>query len=175
MLRSQKIEAFVLKKYSLLNKDIVITVFSREFGKLGIFAKGVKKINSRRLPHLQTGNLINVIISQKNSYSYLHETTLISGFSKIKEDGSKMQFAYYMLFVIERLLPENQKEDKLYTVLKQFFIDLSKDDEWTVKKFVHYLNLVLRLQGFINEDKFLTELNTTIEEIIHEKIPSFAI
>ncbi|PIP63744.1 hypothetical protein COW97_01050, partial [Candidatus Roizmanbacteria bacterium CG22_combo_CG10-13_8_21_14_all_34_12] len=57
--RSLKTEAVVLKKKDLLNKDVLISVFSQDLGRLTLFAKGIKKITSRRSPHLQTGNLVN--------------------------------------------------------------------------------------------------------------------
>ncbi|MEK7109728.1 MAG: DNA repair protein RecO, partial [Patescibacteria group bacterium] len=71
--RSLKTEAIVLKKKDLLNKDVLISLFTQDLGRLTIFAKGVKKITSRRSPHLQTGNLINVLISHKNDHYYLQE------------------------------------------------------------------------------------------------------
>ncbi|MBI4009495.1 recombination protein O N-terminal domain-containing protein, partial [Candidatus Roizmanbacteria bacterium] len=52
MKRTLKTEAIVLRKRSLPNQDKIVTLFTKELGKLNVFAKGIKKITSRRLPHV---------------------------------------------------------------------------------------------------------------------------
>src|SRR3989339_1447299 len=124
--KSLKTEAIVLKKRDLLNRDVLISLFSQNLGRLTVFAKGVKKITSRRSPHLQTGDLINVLVSHKNDHYYLQESQLISGFSELKKEEKKVKQLYTFLFVLDRLLPEQQKETKTYNLTKNFLIDLSK-------------------------------------------------
>jgi DNA repair protein RecO (recombination protein O) len=168
--RSFKIEAFVLKKKSLLNKDVLISLFTQDLGRLTVFAKGVKKITSRRSPHLQTGNLINVLLNNRNDHYYLQESQLVSGFSELKKEESKVRQLYSFLFVLERLLPEQQKEIKIYNLTKNFFIDLSKyNKKETI--ILKYLTQVMKLLGYLDKDVSKAELISLIEEIINEKIP----
>jgi DNA repair protein RecO (recombination protein O) len=172
--RSLKTEAVVLKKKSLLNRDVLISLFTHDLGRLTVFAKGVKKITSRRSPHLQTGNLINVLLSSRNDQYYLQETQLISGFSELKEDENKVKQLYSFLFVLERLLPEQQKEAKIYNLTKNFFIDLSKSEgKGTV--ILKYLTQVMKSLGYLDKDVSQAELISLIEEIINEKIPSLTL
>ena len=169
--RSLKTEAIVLKKKDLLNKDVLISVFSQELGRLTVFAKGVKKITSRRSPHLQTGNLVNVLVSHKNDHYYLQESELISGFSELKKDEKKVKQLYTFLFVLDRLLPEQQREIKIYNLTKNFFIDLTK----SIKSIVildDYLIQIMKLMGYLDKKVSKHELKSMIEEIINEKIPS---
>jgi DNA repair protein RecO (recombination protein O) len=171
-----KIEGFIFKKISLLNRDLVITVFSRELGRVRVFAKGIKKLTSRRGPHIETGNLINAVLSKNKEYYFLQETNLISGFSQIKKDQSKSQCLYLLLFILEKLLPENQKEEKMYKLFKSFMIDLSKRNDYQVMM-TDYLNNTVSLLGYQekNKDKDFIEVTTFIEEIINEKLPAFNI
>lgn len=172
--RSLKTEAVVLKKKSLLNKDVLISLFTQDLGRLTVFAKGVKKITSRRSPHLQTGNLINVLLSNRNDHYYLQETQLVSGFSELKQDDDRVKLLYAFLFVLERLLPEQQKEAKIYNLTKNFFIDLSKSDkkETVILK---YLTQIAMSLGYLDKEVSKTELISLIEEIINEKIPSLTL
>lgn len=170
MNRIFKTEAVVLKKKDLLNKDVLISLFTQDLGRLTVFAKGVKKITSRRSPHLQTGNLINVLVSHKHDHNYLQESELISGFSELKKDENKVNNLYSFLFVLERLLPEGQKETKTYNLTKNFLIDLSKSvksDNITVK----YLTDIMMQLGYLDKKVSFSELKSLIEEIINEKIP----
>ncbi len=171
MNRTLKTEAIVLRKRSLPNQDKIITLFTLETGKVTAFAKGIKKITSRRLPHIQTANLIQTILYKKQDRFYLQESQLISGFSAIKNDRIKLQDLYVILFILERMLPENQKETSVYVLLKKFFIELSKSEGPTDMLLNEYLNKLMRILGYSVEEKSFEDMKRSIESIIHEKIP----
>ena len=167
-----KTQGVVLKKKSLLNKDYLVTIFTKEQGKVKIFAKGAKKITSRRLSHLETGNLVEVLISKKNDRLYLQETKLISVFSKIKNNKEKLEKLYLFLFIVDRLLPEGQKDYSVFQIILKFLIDLSGNDKFEIDLFVKKLLVDL---GYVdNKDKNIV-IYSFIEEIISEKLPSFII
>jgi len=170
MSRSLKTEAIILKKKDLLNKDVLISVFSQDLGRLTLFAKGIKKITSRRSPHLQTGNLVNILVSHKNERYYLQESELLSGFSELKKNEKKVGNLYLFLFVLERLLPEQQKETKAYNLTKNFLIDLSKSTKPNSIA-VKYLSDIMMQLGYLDKKVNFPELKSLIEEIINEKIP----
>lgn len=176
MSQDVKIEGFIFKKTSLLNRDLIITVFCRELGRVRVLAKGIKKLTSRRSPHIETGNLIKAVLSKNKDYYFLQETALISGFSQIKKNQPKFQCLYLFLFILEKLLPENQKEEKMYRLFKSFMVDLSKRDDYQAIM-TDYLNNTASLLGYQekNRDKDLIEITTFIEEIINEKLPAFNI
>ncbi|OGK12190.1 DNA repair protein RecO [Candidatus Roizmanbacteria bacterium RIFCSPHIGHO2_02_FULL_37_15] len=175
MKRTVKTEAIVLKKRSLPNQDTICSLFSKELGKVNAFAKGIKKITSRRLPHVQTANLIETVLYKKDNNFYLQETTLISGFSQIKKDADKIQILYRFFFVLERLLPENQSEPAVFNLALNFLVELSENSSSDISLLTKYLNNILRLLGYSKEDKPYEEITRTIEEIIHEKIPELHI
>lgn len=166
--------AIVLKKKSLLHRDVFISLFTEDNGKLAIIAKGVKSMTSRRMPHLQTGNLIKVQLKEHHNTIYLQESKLISGFSKIRENHNKQRYLYQMLYLVEKLLPENQKEERIFALLQQYIIDLSEND-FTVKNSLKYFNMLLQHLGYSSEDKSYSDLRIMIEDIIHQKIPLFDI
>jgi len=172
MSRSIKSEGIVLKKKGLLNKDYLVTIFTKEQGKIKIFAKGAKKITSRRLAHLQTGNLVQAIINKKDDRLYLQETKLISGFSKIKNDKKKVENLYLFLFIVDRLLAEGQKDYSVYQLLLKFLIDLSESAQFSINLFIEKLLVDL---GYLNKMDKDNNLYSFIEEIISEKLPSFII
>lgn len=169
MKRSLKSEAFVLKKRNLLNKDKIVTLFSKETGKIKVFAHGIRKITSRRLPHLETGNLIKIEIYKKNKNMYLQETALISGFYKIKNNSDKHKFLYLFLFLLDKLLPEEQTEKEIYDLTKSFFKNLS-EKEFQDDDLSQFLNKLIQSLGYIEKPLPLGRLLHTIEQIINEKI-----
>lgn len=175
MRTSLKTSAFVLKKTSLPNKDAIVTLFTKEKGKLRCFAKGIKKITSRRLPHIQTGNYIQTVIQNHNEKYYLNESVLISAFSKIKEDGQKYRYVYIFLFVIERLLPEEEKEEDVFQLLTRFFVHLSDAKVFSDNDLFSYINSLILILGYEEKSSSAEQLLLLVEGLINEKIPQISI
>lgn len=175
MAQIHKAEAIVLKKRQLLQQDFVITLFTKELGKIKVIAKGIKKLTSRRAPHLETGNLLNIILSQKSEPHYLQQTELISAFSGIKDHTDKMSYAYVYFFILDRILPEGQTEESLFNITKKFLIDLTKLEEISILFLQKYLQKMLMYLGYVHEERSFAELIHITEEIIHEKVPLHAI
>jgi DNA repair protein RecO (recombination protein O) len=170
-----KTQGIVIKKKELLNLDILITLLTKDFGKINILAKGIKKINSRRAPHIQTGNFINVIVSSKAEFYYLQESVLISGFSEIKKSSKKISLLYYLFSILDKLMPEAEKEEDVFRITLHFLINLSKIKNYDEKFIEKYLNLILKKLGYIRNSKKLNDLHKLIEDILNEKIPFFVI
>ncbi|MBI3620027.1 DNA repair protein RecO [Candidatus Roizmanbacteria bacterium] len=175
MVRTLKTEGIVLKKKSLLNTDKLIIFLTPKYGKITTFAKGIKRITSRRLPHTQTANLVFLQAQRRNDRLYLGETTLLSGFSQIKKDEAKSNCLYLMFFILDRLIPAEQEDERLYRLVKYFLVTLSKNTGATGDFFTDYLNLILSYLGYTHEKKSFNELRFTIEELIHEKFPRISI
>lgn len=171
MSKINQTEAIVFRKRSLLEKDTFITFFSESEGKITAIAKGIKKITSKRAPHIQTGNLVDVILYEKNDRLYLQDSKLISAFSAIKSDTAKIDFQYLMLFILDRILPERQKEQDVYILTKTFIIELAKSQGFNKERMCYYLRKLLTLLGYHKKNTTYLELLRHTEEIIHEKIP----
>lgn len=170
MARRLQTEAFILKRKELLNKDIFYTLLTCDEGKVKATAKGIKSLTSKRSPHLQTGNLVSCILYKKDGFFYLQETNLKSSFSDIKRSSQKMSYLYFMLFIVDRLLPENQNEEKVYEILKKFMVKLSKSGNVEIKILEKYISSLLMELGYINERKKIEELQTIIQDLINEEL-----
>lgn len=170
-----KTEAIVLKKKQLLQKDTLITLLTEENGKVTVIAKGIKTITSRRAPHIQTGNLLNVILSDRGHAFFLQQTELISAFSAIREHNEKMNYLYTFLFILDKMLPEGQEEKQIYNITKSFLVNLAKTPPSLSQFFHQEVEKVLFALGYSQGHQPLSEIIRTIEEIINEKVPFHAI
>lgn len=175
MARQLKTEAIVLKKNHLLNQDTILTLFTQEIGKIGVVAKGIKKITSKRLPHIQTGNLIRIILHYSHNMYFLQNTELISGFTDIKKKEEKIRILFVFFFVLERLLPERQQENDIYVLTKSFEIQLANEKKNVYRILIRFLNKLMQKLGYIDDQKSFDELLLIIEDLIHEKVPVFSI
>lgn len=173
--RSVKSEAIVLRKRNMLQKDSIVSLFTQEYGKVRAIAKGMTSITSRRLTHCQTGNLISAMMGRKESWYYLQDTTLISAFLSLKKDEKKVKALYLILFLLDRLLPEGEQNKEIYSLVKQYIIQIGKNIKYQKKDLEDVSNQILQTLGYLTEKKPLPLLLMYISEIIDEKVPSFSI
>lgn len=172
--RQFKTEGIVLKKRQLLHKDFLITLFTEQLGKVIVSAKGIRDIKSRRLSAIMTGNLIDTLLYTHGDYYYLQEARVISLFSNIKKYESRQRTLYFFLYLLDKMLPEGQKETRVYTYQKKLLIELSKEDMDDRKKLA-LGNELLRLLGYQSKAESTEQMITIVEEVIGKKIPSFII
>lgn len=174
MLRLLKDEGIILKKTDLLKDDKLFVFFAKNAGKLKILGKGVKKITSRRLPHLDTGNYLRFFYYQKDSFLYLQETELLNNYQVIKSDGKKIKIFLVVLFVLDKILPENQPEPEIFKLTIDFFNVITHSFRLTF--FENYLKEILLKGGFINDsvknDKKFSPLKF-VENLINQPISFF--
>ncbi|MEI6532282.1 MAG: DNA repair protein RecO [Candidatus Roizmanbacteria bacterium] len=168
-----KTEAFVLKKFRLPNNDVIVTCFTQEFGKIRSIAKGVKNITSRRAPHLDSINMIEVIYRKKSESYYLVGTKLISAFSAIKASEYKQKIVYFFFYIIDFMLPEAVQDIEIYQWLRNLLVVLGGDTIYVQTSLHKDLNALMRLLGYIDSDLSYNSLIVLIEETIHEKLPKY--
>lgn len=167
--------ALVLKRRSLPNQDAMIFLFTREYGKVVAIARGIKKLTSRRNPHLETGNYVDVLISTRGDYSHIQETSLISGFGQLKGTQKLQDVVFSYLFCLDRLLPQEQAEPALFERTLKFLTQVHKNPADAHTTLTVYVRLVLHQLGYIDEHTKDTELLGIFETVTGEKLPLHSI
>ncbi len=173
MFHTHSDEGIILKKTLYPDSKVRLNIFSKTFGKLNMTAYGVKKITSRRLAHLETGNLIKFTYSDRDSHLSLQETEIIYGYSKIKDDLQKLKILYLLFFILQKLLPESQSEEEIYIQTKEFIKKLNNKplephdlEEFLGWFFIH--------GGYVDEKTVSSPSFSIVsfaEELIGQKLP----
>lgn len=154
MKRNYTDEGIVIRKRSLKDKNLLVTIFSKKLGKITLSAYGVKKITSRRISHLETGNYIRFSYYRKDSYFTLRETELIYGYSKIRVSETKLDVLFMLFFILNKILPEEQEEYKVYIKTLDILKNLNNTD-LKIKDIEAYLKDVLSVSGFIDQKRVI--------------------
>ena len=169
-----KTSGIVINKKLLLDSNLLLTIFTRELGKINVFAFGARKITSRRISYFEIANLLKLVVEKKDERFNLKEVSLISAFSSIKEKKNKWKNIYLFFYILNKILPENVKDKKNFFLTLDFLINLSKK-EMRLQDFNKFLNILLFNLGYIKKDQLFFENLKTVEEIIEEKIPNFSL
>jgi DNA repair protein RecO (recombination protein O) len=169
-----KTQAFVLNKAQGLEKDTVVTLFTQAKGKVSAFAKGARNLKSKRMSSLMTGNLIEVILYERNDRYYLQDASIVSLFSGIKKDSLLSNDLYFFFVYFEGNASCWSAGASAYELLKKYVIELSKGS-FTRARMVLYLKMLLSLFGYGEGEGDLHDLIVKTEAIIGKKIPVFII
>lgn len=176
MSRYSKDEGIVLAKKNLLKGNRLIVVFTQQHGKIVLTAYGVRKLTSRRISHLETGNYVRLSFYKKNTYYYLSETDVIYAYSKIKKSGKKLSLLFFFLTILEKILPENQPEQALFGIAIDGLKNMNNNNNFTMQTLIPYITACLQKSGFVNEEQIKNpsfDPIAFIEELIGKKIMRF--
>ncbi len=171
-MRLFKTEGIVIKRKNVGEADKLITILTKNFGKIRLKAKGVRKISSRRSPHVEPLNLTTISFYKGNGIPILTEAYTKNSFPKIKNNLKKVGYAYYSCELIDVLCPDNQENDTSFSLLQKNLEDLSNghDIDLLIKKFE--VDLLTNLGYFnLNSNKNNEEdLSLLVEQIIEKKL-----
>ena len=127
MIRSYRTEGIVIKRNNYSEADRIITIFTKDQGKISIKASGVRKIISRRSAHVEPLNHVLITLHRGNKFPILGEAQTIESYDEIKQDLSKVGHAYHVCEIIDGLCPENQENIRVFFLLKNILHLMSKE------------------------------------------------
>ena len=169
-MRSYKAEGIVIKRKNFGEADRFLTVFTKQYGKISIKAKGVRKISSRRGAHVELLNLVDMNLYKGHSLPILTEAQSVNNFPMLKADLRSVGIAYHLCELVDSLCPENQENFKVFILLLETLLKLEEKDEAPriVEKFERELLLSL---GFMSskQDEFF-DTSGFIEEILERRL-----
>lgn len=161
MSRLYKTEGIIIKRKNFGEADRFITIMTKEYGKLRVIAKGVRKITSRRSGHLEVFCQAKFTLYQGKTFDSISEVVGINRYRFPREQLPKISFAYYLCELIDVLLPDKQEHEDAYQLLETAFVNITlcksdKDCDECVSMFA--LDL-LRVLGFLPFDKTVPKGN----------------
>lgn len=172
-MRSYKTEAIVIKRRNFGEADRIITIFSKQYGKIQVKAVGVRKITSRRSSHIELLNQSLFTLYKGKSMSLLTEVSNLENFEEIKGDLSKVGFAYHICELIDGLCAENQEHADIFELLQKTLKKMSTNDDLALVIHEFEIELLTRL-GFYKPSDLSADFDTSgfIEQILERKLKS---
>lgn len=171
-MRTYKTDGIILKRKNFREADRILTVFTRKHGKIKVKAIGVRKINSRRSPHVELLNHSRLTLYRGQSLPILTEAEALEDFSEIKESLTKVGFAYHLCELVDGLCGENQENKKVFELLMDVLNRLSKEENVDI---IHEfeINLLVYL-GFYRQSDYSQNFNSSIfiENLLERKLKS---
>jgi len=111
------LEAIVLSRRSFKEFDEILSLLSKEMGKVEVTARGTKKITSKNSPFLEPFCAVHIGTAPGKDRTYLTTTQVIEYFSGIRKDLHKVRQTTLVLAWLEKMLSPEQRDERIYETL----------------------------------------------------------
>lgn len=162
-----KTEAIVLKKRNFSESDRLLTIFTRDFGKLTILAKGARRPGSRKAGHLELGNWCKVFVARGKNIDILTEVELKRAFGIADFREDKANKIYHVLEIIENLTVDHQKNPGAFILLVKFLKKIETDKNFNLLSIVFKIKLLAAL-GFFSSNSLKNSKAKRIFDILEK-------
>ncbi|HEX8965805.1 MAG TPA: DNA repair protein RecO [Patescibacteria group bacterium] len=172
-MRTFKTTGIVIKRKNVGEADRILTIYTKDQGKLQVKAKGVRKITSKRASHIEPLNIAVMTLYKGEGMHVLTEVESINSHSSIKNNLSRVAMAYHICELIDSLCPENQEQPEIYDLLVQMLSDLENKER--IGEAIHTFEIsLLTVLGFTTSTHDLTgsKASIFIESILEKKLKS---
>lgn len=110
---------FIIKSTPYKESDALLHVYTLEYGRITLLAKGIKKMTSKNASGCQTLTLSEFTFIPRKGISTLIKATSVSFYRHIKEDIELEAYASYFCEFIYKYVEENEPDEFLYTQFLQ--------------------------------------------------------
>ena len=151
-----KYNGIILNKFDIGETDRLYNIYTQEIGKIRVKAIGVKKPNAKLAGSLEPITYAEVFMARGKGKGNITGAIAINNFLGIKSDVSAVQKVFYVIGIINRLITEEEKDEKIFSLLLEYLETLDKSNNLSSKAKSDIITL-----GFLF--KFIEALGYRIE------------
>jgi DNA repair protein RecO (recombination protein O) len=130
MFTHYRTQGFIIKIINQGEADQLFTIYTKDFGKIEVLGKAIRKIKSKLRAGMQFFYFSEIEFIQGKTYKTLTDAILINSFSNIRDDLEKIEIAGQILDILDSLIKGEEADQEIWELLNQAFISL---DEWKLK------------------------------------------
>ncbi len=126
--RSLRVEAIVIRHRDWGEADRMLTLFTREIGKLSAVAKGVRKPRSRKAGHLEPFMRSSLLLARGRSFFVLTQAESIAPYIAMRDDLVLVGYASYIAELLDRFTFDEEENRALYRLVSNSLTRLNRGD-----------------------------------------------
>ena len=116
---------FVVGKIDRGESDQVLTIYTKDYGKIEALGKAIRKIKSKLRPSVDIFYLTEIEFIQGKAYKTLTDSTPVDRFKNIKKDLAKLEIAGKIAKTLDSLVIGQEKDEKIWDLLSEVFAALN--------------------------------------------------
>lgn len=156
-------EAIVLRTYRLGEADKIVSLFTRQWGRLRAVAAGARRTKSRYGSALEPLSYVRLWLFERENRDLLrlNSAELVESFYEMQKDYRVQVAAQFVAEVAECFLPEREVNERAFRLLLAVLRALKKSGEVN-RPLVYFDYWLLRLGGFLPDFERCAACNRTL-------------
>ncbi len=118
-------QGIIIKKEDRGEADQLFTIYTKDFGKLEILGRAIRKIKSKLRAGAEFFYLSEVEFIQGKAYKTLTDAILIDKFENIRKDLERLKICYQISEVLDNLVKGQEPDKDIWNLLNEAFIKLN--------------------------------------------------
>jgi len=124
-----KTEGIVLKSTEFEEADKIVTIYTKNYGKISAIAKGVRKIKSKFGSSLEILTHSIFLIYKGRNIDIVSQTEILESFFSTSKEVIKFAFAANCVEIVNKLTEEREINIALFNLLKEILHGLRKAND----------------------------------------------
>jgi len=143
-----KTEVIILKSADSNEVDRLLTVYSKGLGKINIFAKGVKKLESKLRYSVEPISYVQMILVEGKNFLILKDAVIKDQFLKIKKSLEKIKIAQKIAELIDEAIIGQEKDEDVWKLILITFKSMDEDKLSTKSAVFDFQKNLIGLMGY---------------------------
>ena len=128
--------------------DRILTIYTKDYGKISAIGKGVRRPRSKKGGHLELGNWCKLFVAKGKNLDLLTEVETKKAFGIDNFSNIKANKIYHLLELVDALTQNEQKNKKVFFLLVEFLNEISKENNFDLISSVFKVKLLSELGFF---------------------------
>ena len=147
--RTFRTEAIVMRRTDFGEADRLLTLFSREKGKIKAIAKGARKPQSRKTGHVELFTRATLFVAVGRDLGIITQAETVEPHAILRQDLIRATYAAYFVELLDRFIGEDDPHAGIYQLLSDALIWLTVMETAELPLAARYYELrLLNLTGF---------------------------
>ncbi|MEA4910386.1 MAG: DNA repair protein RecO [Chloroflexi bacterium] len=162
--RSLRVDAVVLRHSDWGEADRMLTLYTREQGKMRCIAKGVRRLRSRKAGHLEPFTHVALMLARGRDLWIVTQAVTLDAYLPLREDLLRTGYAAYVIELLDRFTYEEGENRALFNLLVDTLKRISEEQDTCVS--VRYYEIrLLDLLGFRPELFYCTACRAPVRPV----------
>ena len=169
--RTYRCEAIILSYTPLGEADLLVTMFTRDQGKVRAVGKGARRSTSKLVGHLEPLTLMRMSMAHGRSMDIISQAEVVQSFSKLKEDLTGITKGLYLAELVNGFGAEDSANPELYRLMIETLLAIETDPESDMPLRFFEFHL-LQVSGLMPELYHCVECRAELEPDAHRFSPN---
>lgn len=169
--RSYTSEGIILGRINFGEADRIISIFSKDKGRISLIAKGVRRPKSRKRGHIEIFSRVSFQAVSGKGFDIMTEAEIVDDYKAVRQNLKKVSLAYYFMEVIGKITHEGEGNLGVYELMVNSLEKL-KTTKLHKKLRFEFLQNLISILGYWPEGKTIPDPDEKLEEIVERQIYS---